>query len=205
MTFTNPRGGSQNGYANLSTDISLDNRFEPSTSKLTVKQTGNALLVRITVSSEPKLSDLQRFILKAAYANRVNKATLILPWGFGPWRDLTDEEVALLYYDLGEYEPTRFEPEPPTKVGPFTFPGKPTGFSRRIRSRKIPREAKAVARAAISRVMKRLSTRGLIKRFGKDNAKKVLFASCDLTAKGFLVAERLANTLTVIYLPNTLT
>jgi hypothetical protein len=50
--------------------------------------------------------------------------------------------------------------------------------------------------------MKRLAARGLIKRFGQDRKGKVFFASCNLTAQGTLVAERLANTLKVIYLPN---
>ena len=99
-----------------------------------------------------------------------------------PWRDLTDGAVALLYYDLGEYAP---------------------GFFREVRNQKVPREVKAVVRAAISRAMKRLASRGLIKRFGQNRDERTFYASCDLTAEGFFAAERLANTLTVICLPDT--
>jgi hypothetical protein len=196
---------STNGYANLSPEIALHNRLASTVSSnpdLTVNQISARGDVRITVSSETKLSGLQRFILKAAYANKVNKAMLPAPWSRGPWRDLTDEEVALLYYDLGEYAPARMEDEPPVQIGGFTFPGKPAGFSRQVYNRKVSRSVKGVARAAISRAMKRLAARGLIKRFAQNHAERVFYASCNLTAQGCLLAERLTNALTVIYLPN---
>jgi hypothetical protein len=145
-----------------------------------------------------KLSRLQRFILKAAFSNRTYKALLPSPWKSSwnkdaPWRDITDEEIALLYYDLGEYEPPRSEPTSAYKIFGVTIPGQEAGFSRHVRNRDVSREVKGKARAAISRAMKRLKQRGLIERFGQNRDEGVFYASCNLTLKGFQVAERLAG------------
>src|SRR5215469_13664558 len=73
----------------------------------TVNQMSLRREVRLTVS---KLSRLQRLILKAAYCNKLYQAVLPVPWESSwfpdrPWRDLTNEEVAMLYYGIGQYEP----------------------------------------------------------------------------------------------------
>jgi hypothetical protein len=147
--------GVTNAYPNVSTSELSHNRFD--SPDVTVNQPSRRREVSITVS---KLSALQQFILKAAYSNKINKAMLSAPystWIKRPWRDLTDEKVALLYYNIGAYRPARMETTTPTQIGPFTFPGEPAGFFREVFNRDIPRKDKAVARAAISRAMKRLA------------------------------------------------
>jgi hypothetical protein len=163
--------------------------------KRTVMQMCRRRAVCLTIT---KLSSLQTFILKAAYANKVNRAVLPGPWESAwqkdsPWRDLTDEEVALLYYDIGEYAPPRTKTTPPRQILGVTIPGEPAGFSRRVYTRNISREDKNAARAAISRAMKRLTARGLIERFDQDRDGGVFYASCNLTERGLLVAEKLVN------------
>jgi hypothetical protein len=150
----------------------------PKEEEKTVKHISSRIYICLTVS---KLSHLQRFILKAAFSNKFNQAALPSPWKTSwnkdaPWRDVTDEEVAVLYYGIGEYAPPRSD-----------------GFSRCVLNRKVSRKVKGKARAAISRAMKRLEQRGLIERFGQNRDEGVFYASCNLTLKGVQVAERLAR------------
>jgi hypothetical protein len=150
----------------------------------------------LTVS---KLSRLQRFILKAAYCNSLYQAVLPVPWESSwfpdsPWRDLTNEEVAMLYYGIGQYEPPRSEPTPAYQLLGVTIPEQKPGFSRRvIGDRDVPRPVKSKARASISRAMKHLEKRGLIERFTQNRGERVFYATCNLTLKGFQVAEKLAS------------
>jgi hypothetical protein len=153
------------------------------------------LEICLTVS---KLSRLQRFILKAAYCNKVYQAVLPGPWESPwfpdrPWRDLTNEEVAMLFYGIGQYEPPISEAIPAHKLMGVTIPEQKPGFSRRvIGDRDVPRPVKSKARAAISRAMKHLEERRLIKRFTQNHGERVLYASCNLTPEGLQVAEKLA-------------
>jgi hypothetical protein len=146
-----------------------------------------------------KLSRLQRFILKAAYCSKLYQAVLPVPWEShwfpgGPWRDLTSEEVAMLYYGIGQYEPPRSEPTQAYQFMGITIPERKPGFSRRvIGDREVSRPVKNKARASISRAMKHLEKRGLIERFNQNRGERVHYASCNLTPEGFQVAEKLAN------------
>ncbi len=90
----------------------------------------------------------------------------------------------------------------PTQIGPFTLSRTRQIFVafNDILSESIARYA---GKRQFSRAMKRLAARGLINRFGQHRDERVFCASCDLTNEGFLVAERLTNTLTVIHFPDT--
>lgn len=162
----------------------------------TVNQKSRRRNICLTVT---KLSRLQRFILKAAYCNKLYQALLPGPWENPwfpdqPWRDLTNEEVAMLYYGIGQYQPPRSEPIPAYKSMGVNFPEQKPGFSRRvIGDRDVPRPVKNKACASISRAMKHLGKRGLIERFGQNRGEKVFYASCNLTLEGFQVAEKLAK------------
>jgi hypothetical protein len=146
-----------------------------------------------------KLSRLQRFILKAAYCNKLYQAVLPGPWESPwspdePWHDLTNKEVAMLYYGIGQYQPPRSEPRPAYKFMGVIIPEQKPGFSRHvIGDRDVPGPVKNKARASISRAMKHLEKRGLIERFTQSRSERVHYASCNLTGEGLQVAETLAS------------
>lgn len=96
-----------------------------------------------------------------------------------PWRDLTNEEVAMLYYGIGQYEPPRSEPILAYKFMGVTIPEQKPG------DRDVPRQVKNKARASISRAMKHLEKRGLIERFSQNRSERVHYASCNLTLEAF--------------------
>jgi hypothetical protein len=165
----------------------------------TVNETHEHIHFCLTV----KLSRLQRFILKAAYSNKINQHQLPGPWENSwsqrPWRDLTNEEVAMLYYGIGRYAAPISEPIPAYKFLGVTIPEQKPGFSRQVvNEREVARPLKNKVCASISRAMKHLEERGLIERFMQKHVQKVFYASCNLTTQGFEVAQQLVSNQLVV-------
>jgi DNA-binding MarR family transcriptional regulator len=145
---------------------------------------------RLTIT---KLSSLQRFILKAAYQNRRYRKKLARAnWReVEPWRDLYNEEVAMLRFGVGTYA----GPQPKFNVFGNKQPVVP--FNRNlIRNRdRASKKLRDKFNASITRSMKRLEDRGLVERI-TQNHKDVFCSGCNLTDKGYkLAADLVAVTL----------
>jgi hypothetical protein len=155
-----------------------------------VKQIGYKPPFRLTVT---KLSRLQRFILKAAYQNRrYQKKLARANWReVEPWRDLYNEEVAMLRFGVGTYA----GPQPKFNVFGNKQPVVP--FNRNlIRNRdRASKKLRDKFNASITRAMKRLEDRGLIERI-TQNHKDIFYSGCNLTDEGYkLAADLVAVTL----------
>jgi len=141
--------------------------------------------IRLTVT---KLSSLQRFILKAAYQNRrYQKKLARASWpGVHDWRDLYNEEVAMLRFGVGSYA----GPQPKFDVFGNKLPAVP--FNRRITRRRdeASKKLRDKFNASITRAMKRLEDRGLIERI-TQNHKDIFYSGCNLTERGYKLAAGL--------------
>jgi hypothetical protein len=148
-----------------------------------VKRTSHRRNLCLTVT---KLSSLQRFILKAAYCNRLYQKKLSRSED-GPWRDLMNNEVAMLFFNVGAYA----GPSSKSKIFGVTIPAT-SPFNRHVRRGRDapPKKVRDKMNASITRAMKRLEDRELIERV-TQNHKDIFIAGCNLTIRGYKMAADL--------------